>query len=501
MATSDTPSDSEKTAGGKTDPLPATPSPNEGAAKPAPQAEAQGFEDAIKHLRILKNLTLRQIQNSAILDNFYVRSIETVEARLLLLSEMPLPIPRKPRQIIRNMQDLLELLAKLLLTPAEEKDAAAPAAGIPSLALWRVLHLLSRHLLISSLIAAPPGAGIWKQLHEAYQLAMRLDITRIVPEGATRSLREEYYAAILLGCAQPTSFTGREVYYLDTYLERFSQHVDTDIDALEGGPVTFWINPENDGPATPYSRKHPRPETPVVNFSCRSLTTLLESQLAALEAGTPPKQLNLSSFAGTAGGIGVMNRLIHLWGNPGKRRFPRRSQNYRGDLCIGFNNLCNLYKPEQQPVVTSAWMITNESPDGYTVMHLSGRTRRAIAVGDVAALRTKTGGSWQLCIIRWALSENQEHMELGLQVLAPCAYTANIALPGGGGKEAKTRFRPTLVLPTAPTLRENEALIVHSGALGGRSKNLVLIIERENVEIREIDSIRCDERNSLIELY
>jgi hypothetical protein len=37
--------------------------------------------------------------------------------------------------------------------------------------------------------------------------------------------------------------------------------------------------------------------------------------------------------------------------------------------------------------------------------------------------------------------------------------------------------------------------------LGGRSKNLVLIIERENVEIREIDSIRCDERNSLIELY
>jgi hypothetical protein len=29
----------------------------------------------------------------------------------------------------------------------------------------------------------------------------------------------------------------------------------------------------------------------------------------------------------------------------------------------------------------------------------------------------------------------------------------------------------------------------------------VLIIERENVEIREIDSIRCDERNSLIELY
>jgi hypothetical protein len=497
MATSDFPSDSEKTAGGKP-PLVPPADPDGGAVKPAPQAKPRGFEDAIKHLRILKNLNLRQIQNSAILDNFYVRSIETVEARLLLLAEMPLPIPRKPQHVIRNMQNLLELLAKLLLTPPE--DDAASAAGIAPLALWRALHLLSRHLLISSLTAAPPGAGIWKQLHEAYQLAVRLGVTQIVPEGATRSLREEYYAAILLGCAQPTSFTGRDVYYLDTYLERFSQQVDTDIDTLEGSPVTFWINPENDGPATPYSRKHPRPETPVINFSCRRLATLLESQLTALEAGTPPRQLNLSSFASTAGGIGVMNRLIHLWGNPGKRRYPRRSQNYRGDLCLGFNNLCNLYKPDQQqPVATSAWMITNESPDGYAVMHLSGKTRRAITVGDVAALRTKIGDPWQLCIIRWALSENQEHLELGLQILAPRAYTANIALPAG--KEAKTSFRPALVLPAAPTFRKNEALIVHSGALKGHSKNLVLVIERNNVEIREIGSIRCDERNGLIELY
>jgi hypothetical protein len=494
MATNEFPFDSEKAAGGKFALLPPA-APDGSAVQPALQVKARKFEDAIKHLRILKNLSLRQIQNSAILDNFYVRSIETVEARLLLLSEMLLPISRKPRRIIRNTQDLLEILAKLLLTPAE--DGAAPTAGISPLALWRALHLLSRHLLISSLTATSPGAGIWKQLHEAYQLAGRMSITQIVPEGATRSLKNEYYAAILLGCAQPTSFTGRDVYFLDTYLERFCERVDTDVDTLEGSPVTFWINPENDGPATPYSRKHPRPETPVVNFSCRRLAILLESQLAALEAGTPPRQLNLSSFAATAGGKGVMNRLIHLWGNPGKRRFPRRSQNYRGDLCLGFDNLYKLYKPERQPVATSAWMITNESPDGYTVMYLSGKTRRAITAGDIAALRTENKEFWQLCIIRWALSENQEHIELGLQILAPRAYAANIALPAG--KDAKTNYRPTLVLPAA--FRENEALIVHSGALGGRSENLVLVIERNNVEVREIDSLHCDERNGLIELY
>jgi hypothetical protein len=469
--------------------------PPTGAAEPSPRDESSGFDDAIRHLRILKNLSLRQIQSSAILDNFYVRSIETVEARLPLLSEMSLPIPRKPRRIIRNMQDLLELLAKLLLTPPED-DAATE--GIAPLALWRALHLLSRHLLIGSLTAAPPAAGIWKELHEAYRLAGRMGIARTVPEGATRSLRSEYYAAILLGCAQPTSFTGRDVYYLDTYLERFSDRVDTDVDASGSGSVTFWINPESDTPATPYSRKHPNPETPVVDFSCHRLAALLESQLSSLEAGMPPRQMGLSSFAATAGGIGVMTRLIRLWGNPGKRRFPRRSQNYRSELCLGFDSLCHLYKPESQPVTTSAWMVTNESPDGYAVMYLSGKTR-AIRVGDVAALRTKNGDSWQLCIIRWALSENQEHMELGLQILAHRAYTANVALPAR--KEAKTICRPALVLPAAPMFRKNEALIVHSGALEGHSKNLVLVIERNNVEIREIDGIRCDERNGLVELY
>jgi hypothetical protein len=500
MATYDSSSNLKKISAGESAPLPPA-SLDEDAAKPAPAAKSRGFEDAIKHLRILKSLSLRQIQNSAILDNFYVRSIETVEARLLLLSEMSLPIPRKPRQIIRNMQELLELLAKLLLTPTEEKDDTAPADGIciSLLALWRALHLLSRHLLISSLTAAPPGTGIWKQLHETYQLAERMGVTHAVPEGATRSLMAEYYAAILLGCAQPTSFTGRDVYFLDTYLERFSDQVDTDIDATpESNPVTFWINPGNDAPATPYSRKHPIPETPVVSFSCHRLAALLESQLAALEAGTPPKQLNLSAFAATADGIGVMNRLIHLWGNPGKRRFPRRSQNYRGEMCFGFDSLCNLYKPGGHPVAASAWMITNESPDGYAVMHLSGKTR-SIKVGNVAALHTKNRNSWQLCIVRWALSENQEHVELGLQILAHRAYTANVALPAEKG--AKTSYRPALVLPATSLFRQNEALIVHTGALKGHSKDLVLVIERDNVEIREISSLCCDERNGLVELY
>jgi hypothetical protein len=434
----------------------------------------------------------------SILDDIYVCSIETVEARLRLLAEMSLPIPQKPRQLIRNMQDLLETLARLLLDSEEARNETAspmaPANGPSPLTLWRALHLLSRHLFIGSLTAAPPGTGIWRQLHRVYDIVRRQGVAYNIPKGATRSLRDEYFAAVLLGCAQPASFTGRDLYFLDEYLERFCGQVDTDIDTPVEGEVIFWIDPESDAPATPYSRKSPPPETPVLDFSCRPLAALLEKQLAALETGTPPKWLDLPSFAATPAGLGVLSRLIHFWGHPGTRRFPRRNQNHRGELCVGFDDLRRLYKRES--VGTSTWMITNESPDGYAVMHLSGETR-AIQAGDVVALRTEGGEDWLLCIIRWALSENQEHIELGLQLLASQVYAARIALPA----QAEICYRPTLLLPIAPMLRQSEALVVPTGTLTERLKNLVLVIERESIEIREIGSIRCDERNGLIELY
>lgn len=427
----------------------------------------------------------------------YEQTVSAVEALLPALTAAPLPIPGKTRQSVRAVHDALRILAELLLNLHErlgrtdtEDNASAPL-------LWRALHTLSRHLLISSLTASPPGSDIWKQLHAVYNLARHDGVTRDIPVGAPRSLQDEYYAAVLLGCAQPTSFSGVEVEFLDAYLERFADQIDSNRDKPDANAVMFWIDPTRNVAATPYNRMPPPPETPVRYFSCSRLATLLVRQLAALEAGTSPAQLGLPAFAATPAGRGVLTRLISLWSKPGKRRFPRRRQNYRGELTFGFDNLCRLYRKNPEPVETSAWMITNESPDGYSAMHVSGKTG-AIAVGDVVALRTETGENWQLCIIRWGLSENQEHVELGLQILSARGYTATVALPAGTRTNS---CRPALVLPAAPALRQDEALVVPSGALAGHSRDLVLVIERDNISVREINTVRRDEQNGLIELY
>lgn len=450
------------------------------------------------HLHLFGSTEEPLPQRARILDRLYMRGMAAIERLIPDLVETPVPIPGKSRQAIRAMQDVLYALAEHLLDLHDRDTLGQKGSGIaPDLTLWRVLRALSRHLLIGSLTASPPGTDIWRKLHQTYDLARQQGITRNTPDGAARPLQDEYYAAVLLGCAQPASFTALEILFLDTYLERFSSQIDSNRDKPDRNPVMFWIDPARDAPATPCSRKPPPQETPVRYFSCGRLATLLANQLEALDAGTDAKQLALPDFAATPAGRGVLRRLSVHWGDPGKRRFPRRRQNYRAQLCAGLNNIFQLFQKKPIPAEASNWMIVNESPDGYSIMHVSGKTG-PITVGDVVALKTETGDNWQLCIIRWVLSENQEHLELGLQILSARAVAAHLALPSGTDGNV---CRPVLVLPATPALRPEESLVVPSGMLADHSKNLVLIIEKDNIEVREINAGQRGEQNGLIEIY
>ena len=468
----------------------------------ASQNTAEDLERIRQSLREIEDMDLPVALRTEMLGRLYARCFLVSESLRPSLVATPLPIPRKLRPTIRAIQDTLRNLAEALIDLSKvigslDDDTALHPGSHTELVLWQVLHVLSRHLFIGSLTASPPAAGIWRLLHETYTAARLRSLTNQTPEGTSRSLQDVYYAAVLLGCTQPTSFTSAEVDFLEAYIERFSNQIDSNRSPPGATPLMFWIDPARDAPATPCTRKPPPPETPVRFFSCSQLVALLSEQLASLEAGASPEELCLPAFAATPAGKGVLRRLINFWGNPGKRRFPRRRQNYRGELCIGFNNLCRLYRTPPQNVETSDWIITNESPDGYSVMHASGRIG-AIAVGDVASLKTETGDNWQVCIIRWAVSENPEHLELGLQVLSAQAFTADIAFQRGDDRKTS---QPALVLPATPALRPEDALVVPSGLLASHLKNIVLVEEKNNIEVREINTGQCDEQNGRIEIF
>ena len=150
----------------------------------------------------------------------------------------------------------------------------------------------------------------------------------------------------------------------------------------------------------------------------------------------------------------------------------------------------------------SEWMVTNESPDGYALMHISGHTDH-LKVGDIIALQAvgehaETPPAWHICIIRWAISENPEHIELGLQVLAPRAFAVEIAHPYKIDSSNKVA---ALILPPTPPLRPMQSLVLPAGLLKENTRRIIVMLEAANLEIREVQATRLDEQTSTIEIF
>lgn len=467
---------------------------------PPPLSAADELASLHRQLANLRGAELTPEQRAATLERLYTRSMATVTALFVSLTGavLPIPIPRKTRQLIRSQQLLLQTLAEDFLAPLNSDRPLAELSQPPGLILRRSLHALAQHLLVSSLVASPAVVGIWKQLHQTYETARRLGLTGDSPAGTAGTLQDIYFAAVLLGCAQPASFTSREINFVGAYLGRFSDAIEPADASAAQTSAAFWIDPAQDATAFACSRKMAPPETPVHYFSCARLAARIKDQLARLEAGATAEQIKLPEFANTPAGRGVLRRLATYWGEPGKRRYPRRRQNYRAVLCSGLASLWRLFQDgDAARIETSNWMITNESPDGYAFMHLAGKTG-GLSVGDITAIRTESGKAWQICIVRWALSENQEHLELGLQILATRAVPALLALPS---RDSEHTLLAVLILPAIRSLRSSEMLVLPSTAVENLPKRLILVVEKENIKVREVKSTGLDEQNSKIAIF
>ncbi|MBO3704470.1 MAG: hypothetical protein J5W83_18355, partial [Candidatus Accumulibacter sp.] len=351
---------------------------------PHPAEELPSVRAQVKALREVGGTAQ---QRAYALDSLYVRSCTVVADLLPELTDLMLPVPRKTRRVIRGVLDLLQMLADDTLGMLQELEdlSTVEPRQTADLLLWRSVHALTQQLMISHLIASPAPIGTWQQLHQTYATARQLKVEASIPRGQSSTLQHVYHAAVLLGCAQPASLTAREVYFLATYLERFADKMELIPVAATTSPGAFWIDPARDAPALFCSRKLAPAAEPLECFSCVRLGLLLKTQLAQLDSGTPPQELGLPDFAGTPAGAGVLHRLVGRWSEQGNRRFQRRRQNYRTVLATGIEGLWQLCKMGEAPdVALSSWMIVNESPDGYALMHASGKIG-ALSVGDVAA--------------------------------------------------------------------------------------------------------------------
>lgn len=464
--------------------------------------EACEPEQLYHQLLLLRETPVPSGQNLKLLDLLYRQAERIIEAERPALREVSLPVSRRVRQRIRLILKLLETLTQDYFNTLSElfdPQRTSPTRP-PQTTLLRVMRCLAWQIHINHMIASPIGVGLWQQANAAFGTAFRLGIADTIGPRGEASIQQIYTDTLLIAITQPASFSAEELELINQYVERRGISPKLITTPPDENNSIFWVDLDKDLPAQALARRPPPADTPVLYFSCDAIARKLREDLALLNRGIKANGIGLPPLADSRAGKSVLRRLETCLGQPAKRKFSRRRQSYRAHLCAGFSNLWRRLGSPEAEIEVSEWMVINESPDGYSLMHVAGHTHR-LRVGDIAAIqptgeRAEKNAVWHICLVRWALSENPEHIELGLQLLASHALAAQIIVPGA----SQAQKLPALIVPAAPPLRPTQAMIVQTGTLDDDPRKFVALMTGNNLEIREFRSLSLDEQTSRIEV-
>lgn len=468
-------------------------------ARPPADDPADDVDALRRHLGNLRERGFTPAQRHKILGLLQPRVDEALRTLFPRLYGARVPVSAHTRQLTRALQELLEHSSALYLDEAETPDQRLVRGLQRPLdeSLWRSLHAASREIMLANLISAPHPLGAWQRLHKAFACARRLNLTRNTPQGTPASIGAIYVRTLLAGCLPSSTLTALEWSLLDQITAAHAHLAPLSSRRPDhGAEHTFWWDPVQDSPPTGLTRREPADGHEVLYMSTRDLCTTLDGMQELLEEGARLPAGELPETLAPRHAQALIQRLLSAWQQARKRRFPRRRQSFRTDLCAGFDAVWQELRPQAASPEPSVWQVINESPEGYAAMHVTGRTGK-ILIGDLVAMRPNGSPTWQICVVRWALSENPEHLELGLQIMAPRATAAHLVI----ADDQEARRLPVLVLPPVPPLRDRASLAMPSGARLEPAMKLRLILEDGHVSVREVVIAGPQEHSATTDIY
>lgn len=420
---------------------------------------------------------------------------ETIHALLPAIaatySGVALPLPEKNRQAANLARELyVELAYGYKLALLELANKRFGTGRLLPQATRGALAALANILVVCYQTYAPTPAGIWSEMHQLYQFAVEEGIQGTVPEGGGNSVAHTYKQALLLALADPYRLMQGEVGKTLDYLARFGDRAQlAPLATASHGTGVFLVRLDSDKPPRPLpqDRADADAHTDLLLLTLE-LARLLHQQLTRLEAGEAPSAFGLPEEARESGYPGLMRRLIRHWGVAPKRHFNRIRNQATVDICVGLRAIhyfLNGQTPFQPPETGAApegditiaavapmagatagrhfdsgrWEIVNESAGGLALRMISGDPLH-IRVGEVVGLKTGQGDDWSIGAVRWVQSDNPEHLEVGIQMLAPNALPTEIKPTIAAAGDIT---QPALLLPEMPVLKQPAALLAPRG--------------------------------------
>jgi cyclic-di-GMP-binding protein len=335
------------------------------------------------------------------------------------------------------------------------------------LPITRALQMLSRRLALAHRVYAAAPSSLWLEMHELYMLARQHHVEKLGLGTPQESPLAAYRDALLLAFAEPHKLMQGE---LDHAMEFVGLCGDLAvfIDSIPEDPVDglYVIQTERDTPGLAYSKRLPGQPTAGMLVLNTARIADRASELAELAQSLPATEIEQGENPGYTADL--MRRLVKHWTATPNRQYSRLRRHARVDICVGLHGIWHFLRDQsdRSEPRTGNWMVTNESPGGFALMHVSGPVV-PIKVGEAIGVKGQDSDRVHICVVRWVQSDSPEHVELGLEELAPNAKPISIArLPSGAAQASE----PGLLLPEIPALKRAASILALPGRLDATSE-------------------------------
>lgn len=434
---------------------------------------AEAAEELADYLTTLNSADLAYDNRVKVVDRVGAVLEDLVASLYELYSAVPLPLPPKQQRHAELAQRLLLEMAmayKILLLEWIKRRFHLFGGDPVPLYLQRILLALQAVAEVSFETHQPTPPGIWFDLHQTYNYALRNGLKDVIPEGGTKmlSLEQIYKATLLMALADPYHFPQVELPWAKDIIARFS-NLATIFPAdqtTKGQSGLFIVDIGVDStPKTMAREGHPMNPRWDLILNTTALAKHLALVASNLRSADDRAKLGLPEAAIDPAYASMLKRLRLNWGASVQRQSQRRrhQQGKEVDVCIGFKAMHRLLSPAGKSDTIHYGIVDNDPPPvvaqcktindsmGGLALGMTQASTVQIRVGDIAGVR-QAGGTWGLGIVRWFRIPQKGEVTFGIQLLAPQALAVQIRRKDTGRQWPGLLLQPSAVSRQPPML-------------------------------------------------
>lgn len=415
-----------------------------------------------------------------------------------VLNRIEAQLARSPSPAIGESRRLIDLMTQLLreLAAANVKTVLQKHSRLWGFSSTAALHVVLVHALDYTARRiwfaycnhgrAPRGA--WVRLHELYALALKWKLANREISAPRASATSIYRRALLLEFADPARLSGADLRRVYEYVTKFGESARVLVQPVPSrNEGVFVVDGHRDSAGCALAKYSGGTEAGnYVVLACHALLRGISRQIKALDAGTSPLELGLSSDAITPAYRGLLRRLHDSWSGSRRTRSARVQFRPRIEVNIGLERVWRflhgggslqrggLRGEAGAPATVADWVILNESASGFALRHTEGATP-SLVIGEIVALRPVGRREITVAVVRWMHSEHVDHLDVGVQLLAPNLKPVMVASVGS----LDSAFVRALLAPPFTPFNRVPVLIIASRFVRLNRKLLVRSIDGE----------------------